>query len=81
MKVKKHMDSFESVAKFGTVLQFLVLAALLAVAAADSAYPAYHQASYSAPSYSAKSYDYVSWQMLFHTGSWLVPTSQLFDEC
>ena len=60
MKVKKHMDSFESVAKFGTVLQFLVLAALLAVAAADSAYPAYHQASYSAPSYSAKSYDYVS---------------------
>ena len=39
--------------------QFLVLAALVAVVAADSAYPAYHKPAYSAPAYQHKAYDYV----------------------
>ena len=69
MKVEDHAPSFllklfwiyyVSIRIFLNVclLQFLVLAALLAVAAADSAYPA--PAAYSAPAYNHKSYDYVS---------------------
>ena len=48
-------------------IQFLVLAALLAVVAADSAYPApaYPKASYPAAGYNHKSYDYVSSFIMF----------------
>ena len=48
--------------KFRIILQFFIIAALIAVAAADSAYPApaYPAPAYNAPAYSTPKYDYVS---------------------
>ena len=62
--------------KFRIILQFFIIAALIAVAAADSAYPApaYPAPAYNAPAYSTPKYDYVSTSETQSPQNWITRT-------